>query len=359
MALLQRVGSRSPGSFGVGPEGGRAVEQYVVANTGSDDLQGDILSIIGYTERLPSGRLGRGLPKAHPLMPWLYASRITNIVGIGRAAGTEAAAPQLEVEPITSAAASYPYYELTVEFTPRMYAVFKDDWVETESMTYYLSDNSSATKTIRREWTRYTDYEILPAPELITAQQGQSFFVTSTGAISPYSAASPPHSFPFQGFPRIVSPRSSVVFRWFQVPFGYVDSENSYLDQHIGKINQKPWYGWPAGSLLYEGFKAKRYVPSVPDLVQEEDTSQFSTDKLCDIEFAFTYVRRTQSSVPDFSAINRSWVAAGHNLLPWFGDRQYYHAVYPSQSALNTTSGWKPTYESFPFQLLFQDPDAP
>lgn len=358
MALFERVGSRSPGSFGVGMEGGRAVMPYLMPNEGSEILQAQIQAILGYVEPLPSGRLGRGLPKAYPLCPWLYASRITNIVGIGRAVATELALPELEVEPISASAAAYPYYELTVEFTPRMYAVFSDNWVQSETLAYYLPDGAPDQKTIYREWTRFTDYEIVPNPELITAQQGHSFFVTSTAAISPYSVASPPHSYPFQGFPRIVSPRAAILFRWFQVPFSYVDSDNSYLDQHIGKINQRAWYGWPAGSLLYEGFKAKRYVPPVPDLVQEEGTTEFSTEKLCDIEFTFNFVRRTQASVPDFSAINPSWIASGHNLLPWFGDRDFYHAVYPRQTAINNTALWQPTYDSVPFELLFQDPDA-
>lgn len=367
----EAAASKSPHSAGFGLDGGpggRAVGTYYMANPGLTILHGRIQALLGYVEITQQSRaLKRGMPLAHPAYPWLYASRIVGIRGMGKAATTEAATtvqPE-DLDRIANAIASYPVLELTIEFTPRLYAVLPDNAVKESTLSYYLPDDNgmvaATTKTIQWEWVRFTDWVTVANPEIITAQQGQSFFVTSTGAIQPYATTSPPHSYPFQGFPRINSPRSTIIFTWFQVPESYVTSANSYLERYQGFINQNAFYNnrWPVGSLLYETYRVpRRYVPPVPATVRAGDTTRFTTDKLCDVELVFTKVVRTSSSVPILSSVNRSWLPYGHNLLPWFGDRKFYYAVYPKQTDLNDTAYWKPTYDSVPFELLFQNPDA-
>lgn len=360
----ERVASRSQLTAAFQQEGGTARATYTVANSGAGmwggpgDSPGEsvITEILG-TATVGTRRLYRVMPLAHPLFPWMYAYRIASIQGIGKPSSTQASGDGYEVDTITATTASYPYYEIVVEFAPRMYAVTEDEMVDNYSLTWYNTDGTTTTTQVYREWARFTDYEIRPAPEIITGQQGQSYFVKDLSAISPFTTADRPHSQTFQGLPRIVSPRAQIVFKWMQVPFSYIDSGSSFIMAHIGKINQNAWYGWPAGSLLYEGVNVRRYTPPAPQLRIPDDALDTTAQKLCDIEFNFTYVKRSQSSVPSLSGINGSWVAAGHNLLPWFGDREFYYAIYPDQSDLADTSTWYPTYESVPFEILFQNPD--
>jgi len=366
--FLERVASRSMTSVSVAQDGsGSGVRStYIVANDGPSMFKpalsggaGILEGILG-TANVGTRKLARVLPLAHPLMPWMYASRITSIQGVGRADTRQAAGAEYEVALITSETAAYPYYEFGIEFTPRMYSVHPDEAIYDAPLTWYDVDGSPVTTQVQEEWRRFTDYEIRPNPEIITAQQGQSFFATSDDDLTPTPAigdASNPHGFSFQGFPRICVPRAQIIFKWFQVPFRYVDSPDSYLTEFIGRVNQNKFLDWPAGSLLYEGLSVRRYPPAAPTLTFVDGGVGLSTEKLCDIEFQWSYVRREQEDVPNFSAINPNWIAAGHNLMPWMGDRNFYHAVYPLPGDTNETSGWKPTFESVPFELLFQNPD--
>ena len=113
------------------------------------------------------------------------------------------------------------------------------------------------------------------------------------------------------------------------------------------------------GSLLFTGLSTRPYTPPVPTLDLFEGV--YSAEKLCDVEFNFEYTNRSNGgATPTIS--NPNWIAAGHNLLPWLYDRKFYYATatpFIRPPATDTDpSVWAPTYESFPFQLLFTDPDV-
>src|SRR5215468_8904920 len=52
-----------------------------------------------------------------------------------------------------------------------------------------------------------------------------------------------PHGIPYQGFPRILCGRETVLFRWYQVPYSYIDRTDSFIRYFQGYVNQYDWLG--------------------------------------------------------------------------------------------------------------------
>lgn len=352
-SYLEKTDSISPASFGFSIHGGKATLPLYVQSPTLDDLQEAITQILGGLESTDpgDGRLQRILPMAHPMFPWLYASNISSCRGIGVPIKTTAAA-ELETPPLPFFAL-YPEYELTVDFTPRPYAVLADLTVPVKKNQYwYNAAGAQQLSTFAQEWTRFTDYQVHPQPETITAQQGTMQFATQSGGA--------PNTYPLDALIRKTIPNQLIKMKWYQVPYRYVESANSYLDSLAGSINQNAWYGWPAGSLLYLNFLPHRYTPPVQAL-DLWLPGQYSTEKWCDIEFSFIQTNRTGTDLPqgtvvpgrpDMQNANPNWLAAGHNLLPWLTTLSYYYATSPIAGSP------APTWPSSPFELLFTDPDV-
>jgi hypothetical protein len=353
---IQSVNSVGPLSAGFSIEGGRVTDSYYIVPqslASPSVLSVEVLSdavkeTLGTTEAAGDGSLTRALPKCHPLFPWCYASSITRLVGTGKKDmnGNEAtlydADVFLEADPMTSQSWAHVWYQMDVEFTPRPYALLDDESITVESLTWTEVDGTTVTSDFANEWIRYTEFDYEPNPEIAHAQQGQMKFTLNT--------TDPPHGYTFSGFPRMIIPKATVRLRWYQVPFSYLLSVNSYLVEFIGRINQFDWNGWDAGSLLYLGVRVlRKYTPPVPAIeFSELGNNTFSTEKYCDIELMFEETVREQTDVP--TPTNDNYIAAGHNLQPFLGNRDFYYA----------TSGYDnetPTYFSAPFELLFTDPD--
>lgn len=328
----ERADDLSPGVGGFDMKGGKAT---LILDVAPDELEDAITELLGSVSPAGDGTLTRTLPKAHPFWPWLFASRISNIQGVRFNEAVEAN-DELEA-PSLDEYGEYELWRLTVEFEPRPYAVLADDSIELESVNWYDEAGGGGPVDLSTEYYRFTDYDVLPQPELITANQGQMSLVigVSTTAV-------------FQSFPRITMPKAVVKFRWYQIPFSYVDSTNSYLTDYIGYINQNAWYGWPAGSLLYTGATVVRYTPPVPDVVPGFAGVSFSTEKLCDVELVFEYTKREAEYTPTLS--NPNWIVGGHNLQPRFTDRKFYY--------VKSNADGQSLFPSVPFDLLFHDPDV-
>lgn len=102
-------------------------------------------------------------------------------------------------------------------------------------------------------------------------------------------------------------------------------------------------------------FSYKRYTPPNPGTFTWSN-EVISNDKLVDIEFVFKRfdpVKLTGGKLPPVFA-NDNYIAAGHNLLPWLAgvNKGYYYA----EGGTNVAKS--PLYLSYPFQLMFADPDA-
>lgn len=346
----EQVASRAPARLFFSMEESRASVPYFV-NTDRVSLEDAVPQILGTCRATGKGGLARTLPKAHPRCPFLFAHAISDVTGLGSASYRAADEDDLEAPLIVPGFADYDLYVLSVDFSQRPYAVLSDESVgEPYLINWTQADGAPANSVAADEYLRFTDYQITPAPEIASAQQGQMLFRAEGG--------DPPNGVPFSGFPRIVIPKALISFDWYQVPFDYIDDEDSFITDYIGTINQADWYGFPAGSLLYSGCQiSKRYTPPFPERTAWYGSVAFSTSKLCDVRFVFEYTKREAGS-PLPTPSNENWIAAGHNLLPWLVDKSFHYATSEKAADPSDTNFWLPTYLSFPFALLFSDPAA-
>jgi len=359
--FYEATAERSPLQGGFSFTGGKATGPfYFVPET--EDVDGFLASlhtaitiVLGSCKPNGEGGLERQLPVSCPIYPWLTADRISSITGLGRnVVGTFYDNDLYECDPIERSFAAYPLYQFNIEFLHQPYALISDGSIQTDSISWYDEFNDTQTKTVYREWLRYTDYTVTPQLEVAYAQHGQMAFRVND--------ESPPDRFTASGYPRIAVPQAQIQFNWLQVPFSYIDSATSYIVDNLGRINFSEWYNWPAGSLLYVGVTVnRRYPPPVPEKVVWTGSASYSTEKLCDLSFTFLYTSREPASAAP-TPVNNNWIASGHNLVPWLGPQAegagFYYATRADVAPDTDESVWMPLHLSFPFELLFQDPDA-
>ena len=163
--------------------------------------------------------------------------------------------------------------------------------------------------------------------------------------------------------PTFQLPDITIKFKWYQVPFQYVDAtgtDGSFIRGMVGRINQKSWRGWAAGSLRYDHFTVlRRYTnpnpfPSAPGGLNECPVNYSNYYDLCDLEFTFTHTNRRKAPASTVIPTNGNYIALGHNLAPNAKDLEYYYAAVDN----GTASGGRPTFLSAPFELLFTNPLA-
>jgi hypothetical protein len=131
--ILEEINDIAPGQSGFGQDGGSATLNFEFER---DELPNFLVNTLGTTlvEMVPGddyGRLKRYPPMAHPTFPWLYASRITSLQGIGAdgyATSDEFVFPaegqvfRLMPERV----GYYKHYRAVVQFEPRPYEVLFD-----------------------------------------------------------------------------------------------------------------------------------------------------------------------------------------------------------------------------------------
>ena len=329
-------------------EGGRAM---LVLDVAAAELEAAITELLGACRPSGLGGLTRILPKAHPLFPWLYCERISNIQGLSPDLTASLAEESLEA-PSLDTFQGYARYRLTCEFLPRPYAILSDRSVIVSLVSTANDAGTSNDVTVAQEWVRYLDVISEYKGELITAQQGMNAFWTND-TLLPNGKTAP-------GFPRIYLPNGEVIMRWYQVPERYVSSRNSNLKKYGGRVNQVAWDQWEAGELLYKGYRQKRYTPPVlwSNLPGPNDATIFGVEKLVDLEIVFEETARTIGKA--YTPSNNNWVANGHNLQPYLPDYKFYYSGRSTADDIVSTPGAKryPTFLSFEIGLLFTDPDV-
>lgn len=328
-----------------------------------DDVKYVIQDILGTTTTDPgSGGLRRQTPKRHPYLDYLYASEISSIATIPGDQWRQGFTPSGADLPRVEDWAKYNNYLITVNFALRPFNVLADEDIDEYKIKWYDEDDVEINQRVANEWNRYCDWVPTPREDVIQWTAGEMRLRDTDPLIN---------GAPFMGLPTIYLPNQDILFKWYEVPWRYVISPNSYFRRFRGKINQLPWYGetrqgnftWPAGSLLYKNFSTEPYVP--PWAIEDGFAPVLnSPTKLVNITLSFIETVRTSSTVPPLADIvNRNWIAAGHNLLPSHVDRKYHYATMrPSDEATPPTAEnkakWVPSFLSFPIELLFTDPDA-
>lgn len=335
-------------------------------------LTASIVDLLGYTDtRTTDGRIRRVLPARHPAYRWMFADSCTH-QGVGGAFNmvtpdAGGGSPMIPTYPL------YVKYHVRVNFSGRPYNSWQDKDISITADTYYEKTDTGAPAagvsfSYATEWHRFTTWELIPTNQFITAQQGQMVF-----RVSGVGGAAQPDGITFQDAPKLYLPDSLLRVRWFEVPYRYLTSSNSYLRKFIGHVNQSafsdgPVEGggtqqYPAGSLLYLGANVARiYTQAIPDegLLGFNFGNSFQRGRLCDLELNFLYTARTNGAASGNQLVvaNRNRITAGHNLLPWLTTRKFYYATTYDPASPADQTKWFPSYNSFRFEMLFTDPDA-
>lgn len=373
-SYCEKVDEVSPSIVSVTESGGNSsMPWYLLASDNGNapwtdqDVQSAIGQILGYcgSAQLAAGRykLNRNLPLAHPLIPTLYANKVS-VRGIGRPDKKGSTSIFAEAPGFPSFA-QYPNWQFDVDFATRPYGVRPDSAIPTvDGGQWNVYPGAPGRPLISAqaykyapEWWRFCEFDVQPQNESITGIRDKSKFKNKA------NDATDPNNDTFPGMPRIFLPNSILRFKWYGVPLRYITSVNSVITRYRGMVNQNDWYETPdgakkfkAGELLYLSFTPRIYTSSVM-LLQNFQQGNVDFAKFCDIEFQFLYTTRNPGQDANGAADvpippNPNFITAGHNLNPYFPKRAFYYTVF------QTNGTEYPYWLSFPFELLFTDPDA-
>lgn len=370
-SYFEREDDNSPSSANFTVRQQSASGTYITEPTSLVDMTNRLIDILGYTStRVGGAKMNRALPARHPQYQWLFADSFRPR-GVGTASTVLTPSPGAGSSIIPQFPLYYTY-NCEISFSQRDYNVWQDADIPVAATTGVDRAGNTYSYSFAAEWMRFCKFETRPLNNFISAQQGQMRFRTKG------LDAVDPNGVQYQDAPKMYMPDSSLKVRWYQVPYRYVTSENSYLRNFIGYINQVAWgdvigspfvangpptFGpYTPGQLLYHGCTpVSIYSNVVPDpgLLAYNRSNSFARALLCDLELDFTFTARqagNTSNVPTQS--NANWIAAGHNLQAWLTTRQFYLTTTFNPASPSSTSSWVPTYYSFPFSLLFSDPDC-
>jgi hypothetical protein len=349
---VERISGVSPSPFGFGVENGRA---QMLLKIPADYLLPAMREALGYTTVSGIG-LERSLPLAHPMFPWLFCERISNGQGVQfkdkrSSTGEEnGVTVDLEADPFPYYA-RYESYELALEFLPRPYAVVTDQQLQRKTIQWWDIDTPAANPLsfdVQTEWWRYLELDQQPAGDYITAAQGAFLFRMDSN----------PTGFTLQnvGIPtgqlKLYISAKAVKFRWYQVPFAWVISANSYFDKYTGRVNQYEFYNYPKGTLLLNSVEVMRvYTQPFPEFVPYNGAFLPSQQKLCDLQFNCVYRNPTlaKAYTPGGSE-SKNNIIGGHNLIPCHVDNKFYYGTNENNNLA--------IYPSVPFEIFFRNPDA-
>lgn len=342
-------GTREPGSFRIGEGGGNAVLNGFISSANLLSLLESGLETAQSNNS--TGRIRRTLPIAHPRYPWLFLQNVDNAQGVNFQQ-KEQADPDGYLE-----VASLPYYSeyekysIQATFSPRPYALIRDEEIPQYTISYYDSAGSPQTKRAYNEDWRYVEWHRGPAAEYLTADLGTwKFASTGTYPTNPVDGSSAG-----RGTIRQLVPASTWRLIWHKVPYNYVLSSNTYFDRYIGHINQKAIWGFSPGEALMQAINVLRvYSPQFPEFTSYGGYDVVSQDKLCDIEFVMLAVKRT--ATVSVTPSNASHIVGGHNCVTFAPNGKHY---YVENFRTGSAGSGKPIYNSVPFDLFFQNPDAP
>ena len=419
LSILELTDSKSPTTTGFTQEGGKSTMKFVIGNQLLDRY---CTYMVGWADVYPrkgdgntytpeySG-INRTLPIAHPRYPWLYASAVESIQGVSYVKASDLSAQGIIPKPNKGflapklpVYAEYQEYEVSVSFTGRTYQVFPNSYMLNNSklpenaLTYYWPDSSNTSnysykftniKNIWPEWNRFTFTRVEPRSEYLTAEKNTMFFYDPSGAIGSVNGTTPT----IPGNIKIPYPSQSITVQWFNVPYSFVTGESAYdaegkpttttpLQIGLNTVNQHPFLGKAAGTLLFEGVKVNnigtRPFPEYVELPAGSGKYGFRYIRVCDLELTFIYrdpkpavdygalLKNTSTVQGQTGVVQGNNVLAGHNLLPNARNGQYYAGVMTSKivdpnernPAKYGASFEKQCvlYPSFPHQLLFTDP---
>jgi len=342
----ERIASRNPSVAGFSlMEGGRATMKLIIDEPRMESACKEILG----SSKAGVKKIERILPVAHPQFPWLYAERISSIEGLEFFAKYNAldnvAEGTFVQSPVLENYARYNKYELTIEFTPRSYALKLDTTLVQNKIDWYNESNVAQNDIYFPEWARFFEILYKPSAEYITAVGGQLVWKMDVN-----NALGMQDKTVSGGQIRSLMQSTALEMKWYCVPYSYVTSTNSNINKCLGHVNYETFLGHEGGKLLLVGAEVTRvYSPPFPESTPWNGGlgGLPSQNKLCDITFHVLF----KDIVPKnaYTVTNFNNMTNGHNLVLAGFDNNHYYVE-------NSNSG-KPLYPSYPFQLLFTNPD--
>lgn len=358
------VGEESPSSASFGMDGGSAQMTIEVKRADLPTVMQKIMGTV--TIDFTTGKLNRFTPMAHPDYPWLYASRITSLKGIGADGyneGDDFLFPGFaHLDRILPARIGlYRYYQVVVQFEPRPYSIVTDEQLHAlkETTTTYQGGQLVQFDDYK-EYLRYTTISSEPQTEFLTTNVGSYFLhspdLQAAGGISPQQVT--PTS---AGGPRLTVCKNRFSITWYMVPYRIINSVQFTWAR--GKLNWEPeistgtksrFLGRIEGSLLLDGI---RFTPNpgpypalaVTGATQDQLEAALFDARYCDVTFDFTEFTiptdQLASLPPNIPAMN---INDNHNRLPHAGLMKYVYACNSDDQAVG-----KPIYEGFNMRGLF------
>lgn len=272
-----------------------------------------------YADKGAPYRLHRENPQCHPQFPELTATTVT-LTSIAPKANTSESKPAVPAN-----RANYPsvlvgntisksgYYDscfATVRFTRRNWQFYPDERIVND--TDELDRNCLVTPT--------------PVVELLQAEGGTSqlrWSETSAPVGSP-PVGGPPISFPEYVITNIFAERVSkvkLILEWNWVPESYLSNDSSFffpqkLFDCVGRVNDRPFLGKPAGTLLMDAPKMDRF--RFPVSTFDAIGGYYGWN----ISIPITYFNPTLG-VPDTNPLDNA-KARGHRTMPWRANGLWY-----------------------------------
>ncbi len=332
--------SPSTANFSIG--GGAASMDFIIPRSGMGRV---IQQILGSAEITAQGSLKRELPAAHPYYDWLYASKISSIEGISLDGLATADQYQRIIQTHFKDLAIYENYKVTVEFEPRPYILIPDDilkgsWIANVP-NYYNIANDFTTFLDCAEYQRFVEISIEPSAEFLTTAvnsfiykggdaEGRMINTTNGSGVN------------------VIICKPTVKLTWYFVPYRMVFSRN--IQDALGKVNQYQFYGYPAGSLLFQGIEVNKYSPPYQTIGQGQGAAP-ETTRMCDITFVFELFSQSPDDIAAGLPVSTPFkIVYGHNLVIWAEDFKYYFAeISPTRRGAG-----RPVYSSYRMEKLFR-----
>jgi hypothetical protein len=406
--ISEKISGISPGVSSIAVDGeSRATLVYIVdgPKNSTDTLNPlDLFCqrLLGSVEiSTNNGSLKRTPPMTHPQFRWLYADRISSIKGLGQKRinpndntsdlfgfNTLATSSWQYVPPYYSV---YEKYEIVVEFSSRPYLPIDDnamDLLEVYANTigkpglYKITSNSTGgipdnkyykdngdevevTGNPFREYRRFVSYTTETSAEYLTFKSGAYVFDSDVEAIN---------NTPIPGFyGKTLIPKVVVKLTWHMVPYYLIDPkepQGTNIFEGIGRVNQKQFFGFDPGELLFTGFtnvtKPKAQFTTLDyslGSVSELGLPNINELSLVDITFNFLYIpvfsynvaggRYPSSPSGVINPENKNYINAGHNLAQSPFNKNYYPIVSNDPNEIIPKYQKRPVYNSYPFELMF------
>lgn len=340
---IEQIDNESPAGYEVSQRFAHATLYAFVPNT-SDAMYRFQNAVLGWhVTAADFSHIKRTNPIQHPRYRNLWAYKVSEARGrrytdrlsdISPASGGSMKGP--------THYASYHHTLMAVEFKPNPTGFLMPELEEIEVR------NPEDDTAYYHEGYRYLEYETRTNIYDVTIQTGQFAFQEGPN--------NDPKSKVFPGEINFLEVKQSFTLRWRLVPEDFVcDTTNFHLGRPrklntaAGKVNSKPFMGYPAGTMLMLEPDLDRYAsgclrasPAQAQAINGDGTIRQQVERpfqMCDVIIPLIHF-----DPPHFSENNR-----GHNLKPWRRD---------TTTAASTVLPWQVWRPEFVAPFMLEDPPA-